>query len=438
MDLWEEIKQHLASAVTAEGFENWIRKTSQLRCEDQTLWVSVPDEATRIWMESEYGGQVASAIRAVRAPVMRVVYTAPLNEAGSTRTLLIPPELTEPETVHFNPKLSFDSFVVGSCNQLAHAAAWAVATQPSKKFNPLFLYGGTGLGKTHLMQAIGRQLSDTYRGLRVVYISSERFMNFMVQSLKADRMQSFQRYFRTADILLVDDVHNLAGKERTQEEFFYTFNELHEHDKQIVLSSDSPPKATPGLVERLRSRFEWGLIVDLQAPDLETRMAILDKKAELDGLDLPEDVRIYIATRSKTNVRELEAALVKLTAFSSMTGEKISLGMAEQVLKHLNHTHQPTRRLSIESIVRAVAEKFGLQPAQLKLKSNERKIAYPRQIAMYLAKELTGSSLPEIGRAFSGKHHTTVLHSIQKIEALRLKDPELNGLIHSLTDSLTA
>jgi chromosomal replication initiator protein len=439
VDLWEEIKRHLASAVSAEGFENWVGKTSFLRSEGQTLWVSVPDEATRIWMENEYGGQVAAAIRATRLPVMKVVYIAPLAEASHpTGTNGAAVEPVSFEAAHLNPRHSFESFVVGSCNQLAHAAAWSVATQPSKKFNPLFIYGGTGLGKTHLLQAIGRQLGAAFLGLRVVYTSSERFMNFMVQSLKADRMQSFQRYFRTADVLLVDDVHNLAGKERTQEEFFYTFNELHEHDKQIVLTSDSPPKTVTGLVERLRSRFEWGLMVDLQSPDLETRMAILDKKAEMDGLALPEDVRVYIAARSKTNVRELEAALVKLGAFSSMTGEPISLSMAEQVLRHLSQGQTGGKRISLESIIRSVGEKFGLQPAQLKMKSNERKIAYPRQIAMYLAKELTGASLPEIGRAFGGKHHTTVLHSIQKIEALRMKDPDLNSIIQSLSDSLTS
>lgn len=437
MDLWEEIKRQLASAVTAEGYENWVSKTSLLRVEGQTLWVSVPDEATRIWMESEYGGLVASAIRATRAPILKVIYSSqaetahPAERNGSSAEPLF-------QAAHLNPRHSFESFVVGSCNQLAHAAAWSVATQPSKKYNPLFMYGGTGLGKTHLLQAIGRQLSTTFPGLRIVYTSSERFMNFMVQSMKADRMQSFQRYFRTADVLLVDDVHNLAGKERTQEEFFYTFNELHEQDKQIVLTSDSPPKTITGLVERLRSRFEWGLMVDLQAPDLETRMAILDKKAEMEGLELPPEVRIFIATRSKTNVRELESALVKLAAYSSMTQEPISLPMAEQVLRNLSHAHGNGRRISIESIIRAVGERFGLQPSQLKMKSNERKIAYPRQIAMYLAKELTGASLPEIGRTFGGKHHTTVLHSIQKIESLRLKDSELNTVIQSLTDSITA
>jgi len=247
-------------------------------------------------------------------------------------------------------------------------------------------------------------------------------------------MPLFHRHYRSADVLLVDDIQILGGKERTQEEFFHTFNELFEHQKQIVISSDTPPKSTPGLVERLRSRFEWGLMVDVQPPDLETKMAILDKKAECENVILPEDVRVFIATKTKSNVRELEGALVKLMAYSSVTGTPITLSMAQQILKHL--THGQERRITIESITKAVAERFSMQSSQLKQKSNERKIAYPRQIAMFLAKELTPSSLPEIGRAFSGKHHTTVLHSIQKIDKLRQRDSDLNSLIHSLIDSI--
>ncbi len=333
-----------------------------------------------------------------------------------------------------NPKFTFDSFVVGSCNQFAHAAAQAVATTPSKSYNPLFIYGGVGMGKTHLMHAIGRSLMDHYAGMKIVYTSSERFMNEMITCIKLDRMQTFHRHYRSADVLLIDDIQIIGGKERTQEEFFHTFNELFEHQKQIVISSDSPPKNTPGLVERLRSRFEWGLMVDVQPPDLETKMAILDKKAEQEQIQLPEDVRIFIATKTKSNIRELEGALVKLIAYSSVTGEPVTLAMAQHVLKHL--THGQERKITIEAIVKAVAERHNLQPTQLKQKSNERRIAYPRQIAMFLVKELTAASLPEIGRAFGGKHHTTVLHSIHKIEHLRHKDPDLNNLIHSLIDSI--
>jgi chromosomal replication initiator protein len=307
-------------------------------------------------------------------------------------------------------------------------------TNPSRTYNPLFIYGGVGMGKTHLMHAIGRSMVDQHASMRIIYTSSERFMNEMITCIKNDRMQLFHRHYRSADALLIDDIQILAGKERTMEEFFHTFNDLFEHQKQIVISSDTPPKNTPGLVERLRSRFEWGLMVDVQPPDLETKMAILDKKAEAEGVALPEEVRIFIATKTKQNVRELEGALTKLIAYSSVTGSPITLPMAQQILKHL--TAGGERRITIESIVKAVAEKFSLQPSQLKQKTNEQKIAYPRQIAMYLAKELTPASLPEIGRAFNGKHHTTVLHSVQKIDRLRHLSPDLNSLIHSLIDSI--
>jgi chromosomal replication initiator protein len=323
---------------------------------------------------------------------------------------------------------------VGSCNQFAHAAARAVANSPSRSYNPLFLYGGTGVGKTHLMHAIGRELLDQYAGMRIVYTSSERFMNEMINCFRSDRMPAFQRHYRSADVLLVDDIQVIAGKERTQEEFFHTFNELYDHQKQIVISSDSAPKSTPGLVDRLRSRFEWGLMIDIQPPDLETKMAILDKKAELEGVALPEDVRNYIATKTKSNVRELEGALVKLVAYSSVTGSPITLPMAQQVLKYLIPNQE--RRITMDAILRAVGERFNLQPSQIKQKTNARNIAYPRQVAMYLIKELTQASLPEIGRAFAGKHHTTVLHSIQKIDKLRQKDPDLNRLLHSLNESI--
>jgi chromosomal replication initiator protein len=289
------------------------------------------------------------------------------------------------------------------------------------------------MGKTHLMHAIGKSLVENFAGMRIVYTTSERFMNQMINCIKLDRMPQFHQYFRSADVLLIDDIQIIGGKERTQEEFFYTFNELYEHQKQIVISSDTPPKNTPGLVERLRSRFEWGLMVDVQPPDLETKMAILDKKAEQDGIGLPEDVRIFIATKTKSNVRELEGALIKLVAYSSVTGSPITLPMAQQVLKHIVGTQE--RKVTTDLVIKAVADRFSLQPNQLKQKSNSRQIAYPRQIAMYLAKELTHSSLPEIGRQFGGKHHTTVLHSINKIEQLRHSDADLNRMIHSIIDS---
>jgi chromosomal replication initiator protein len=324
--------------------------------------------------------------------------------------------------------------VVGASNQFAHAAAHAVASLPSRSYNPLFIYGGVGIGKTHLIHAIGHSLIRSFAGLNVVYTPSERFVNEMVTAIKLDRMSHFHRHYRTADVLLIDDIQIIGGKERTQEEFFHTFNELYDHQKQIVISSDSAPNQVPGLVERLRSRFEWGLMVDVQPPDLETKMAILDKRAEAEGMRLPSDVRIFLATKTKSNVRELEGALTRLMAVSSLTGQPISMAMAQNTLKHLNAA--PEKRITVDAIQKAVAERFSMTVGQLKQKSNTQQVAYPRQIAMYLVKELTQASLPEIGRYFNGKHHTTVLHSIQKIEALRQRDEDLNSLINSLIDSL--
>lgn len=455
-DAWEQIKSWLAVRLTVGAYQNWFARTSLGSLQGGDLTVRVPDETAEAFIRQEYSGQIRTAIEDLNLPVERVSYmvqapSAPIlaaaaagshiglgngHVAGSVHAAAA--HVSEPvfeQTVSWlNPRHTFDSYVVGSSNQLAHAAAQAVAKMPSRSYNPLFIYGGVGIGKTHLMHAIGRSLLDNFRGLNVVYTSSERFMNEMITCIKLERMPFFHRHYRSADVLLIDDIHIIGGKERTQEEFFHTFNELYEHQKQIVLSSDSAPSQLPGLVERLRSRFEWGLIVDIQPPDLETKMAILDKRAEAEGVHLPQDVRIFIATKTKSNVRELEGALTKLIAVSSVTGQPISLAMAHQTLKHLNAS--PERKISVESILRAVAEKFSMQPAQLKQKSNTHQIAYPRQIAMYLVKELTRASLPEIGRYFGGKHHTTVLHSIQKIEDLRHKDDDLNSLLHGLSDSL--
>ncbi len=440
-DAWEKIKEWLAGKLGDGAYQNWISDTALESLEDGELRVKVPNSTTEEWIQQEYGSKIDEAIRELKLPVSRVRYTIQkmafsLSAAGgsSSQTFPRPDSAFESTATWLNPRLTFDAYVVGSSNQLAHAAAHAVATRPSRSYNPLFIYGGVGVGKTHLMHAIGRCLLDNYAGLNVVYTSSERFMNEMISSIKLDRMPLFHRHYRSADVLLIDDIHVIAGKTGTQEEFFHTFNELYDHRKQIVLSSDSPPSQLPGLVERLRSRFEWGLLVDVQAPDLEMKMAILDKKAESEGVSLPQDVRIFIATKTKTNVRELEGALTRLIAVSSMTGAPISMAMAQQALKHLSNA--PERKISVDSIVRAVAERFNMQPAQIKMKSNTRQIAYPRQIAMYLAKELTHASLPEIGRYFGGKHHTTVLHSVQKIDELRQRDDELNKTLLSLMDSI--
>ncbi len=436
MNIWERIKEKISGKISTEAFENWLARTVLARSEGDRIWVSVPDTQTRDWIQQEYSADMWSAVREMNVPVKEILFEihGAFPSSGGKSPLDDKPDALFSHSITLNPRFTFESFVVGSCNQFAHAAAQAVVTNPSRTYNPLFIYGGVGMGKTHLMHAIGRSLVDHHASMRIIYTSSERFMNEMITCIKNDRMQLFHRHYRSADALLIDDIQILAGKERTMEEFFHTFNDLFEHQKQIVISSDTPPKSTPGLVERLRSRFEWGLMVDVQPPDLETKMAILDKKAEAEGVLLPEEVRIFIATKTKHNVRELEGALTKLIAYSSVTGAPITMPMAQQVLKHL--TVGGERRITIDSIIKAVAERFSLQASQLKLKSNEQKIAYPRQIAMYLAKEMTPASLPEIGKAFNGKHHTTVLHSVQKIDRIRQINPDLNNLINSLIDSI--
>ena len=449
-DSWDQIKGWLGTKLGGGAFENWISHTELASLRDGELTVRVPNETTEAWIRQEYTSLIRTAIQELKLPVRRIQYEIETASAmgaaassGSGASIFsshahFQPQAAEPlfenTAAWLNPRLTFDTYVVGSSNQLAHAAAQAVAKMPSRSYNPLFIYGAVGIGKTHLMHAIGRSLLDHYSGLNVIYTSSERFMNEMISSIKLDRMSLFHRHYRSADVLLIDDIHIIAGKERTQEEFFHTFNELYDHRKQIVISSDSAPNQLSGLVERLRSRFEWGLMVDVQAPDLETKMAILDKRAEAEGVALPPEVRIFIATKTKSNVRELEGALTRLIAVSSITSQPITLAMAQQTLRHLNGS--PERKITVESILRAVAERFSLQPAQLKIKSNTRQIAYPRQIAMYLVKELTHASLPEIGRYFGGKHHTTVLHSVQKIDDLRQRDEDLNNVLQRLTDTL--
>jgi chromosomal replication initiator protein len=436
---WNLIKQQLQLALSAENFNNWFGRTQFGHIDRQTLHVLVPDRQTRLWLESEYTDQVLSLARNLGTGIERVCYEI-LKEDTSFSTML-DTQLNMRASAHtdgevesnLNPRFTFETFVVGSSNQFAHAAARSVAANPSRSYNPLFIYGSTGMGKTHLMHAIGRELMNQGT-IRVIYTSAERFTNEVVTGIRLERMHQLRARYRSADVLLIDDIQIIGAKERTQEEFFHTFNELHDAQKQIVISCDSPPKGIPGLVERLRSRFEWGLLADIQPPDLETKMAILDKKAELDGVKLPEDVRTFMATKSRSNIRELEGALIKLIAYSSLTGSPITMPMAQQALKHM--LHEQERRITIDSIQKATAEKFNIRQAQLKEKNNAKDIVRPRQVAMYLVKELTQASLPEIGRAFGNKHHTTVIHSLRKIEELRKSDSELNKTINSLIDTL--
>ena len=345
---------------------------------------------------------------------------------------LTSPALTEPS---LSSKYTYESFVVGSCNQFAHAASLAVAEAPGRTYNPLYLYGGVGLGKTHLMHACGHAIKSRNQHLKLCYISSERFMNDLINAIRYDKTQSFREKYRSVDVLLIDDVQFMAGKERTQEEFFHTFNALYDQQKQIVISSDCPPREIPTLEERLHSRFEWGLIADIEPPDLETKVAILKRKGDLIGVSIPNDVAMFIAGRVKSNVRELEGSLVRLIAISSLRGEPISKILAQDAIRNFAKEEEPGV-ITIQQIQKLVASTYKLTIDELVSKNNARNISHPRQVAMYLCKHLTKHSFPEIGRAFGGKHHTTVMHSVEKIESLVATDSTLQRLITELSESL--
>jgi chromosomal replication initiator protein DnaA len=341
----------------------------------------------------------------------------------------------EPVDNSLNPKYTFEKFVVGSSNQFAHAASMGAAETPGKTYNPLFIYGGTGLGKTHLMHAIGHSIKQRNRHLRVSYITSEKFMNELINAIRYDKTDSFREKYRSIDVLLMDDVQFFAGKERTQEEFFHTFNTLHNNQKQIVITSDCPPRDIPTLEERLHSRFEWGLIADIEPPDLETKVAILKRKADLDGIDLPDEIAIFIASKIKSNVRELEGSLVRLVAIASLRGVPISKMLAQDALKNIIDAERP-EGLTIERIARIVASHYNLTVEEIKSKNNSRAVSTPRQVAMYLCKRLTKHSFPEIGREFGGKHHTTVMHSVDKIDSLTKSDSVFHNKVSELIDTI--
>ena len=335
-----------------------------------------------------------------------------------------------------NPKYTFDSFVIGNSNRFAHAASLAVAESPAKAYNPLFIYGGVGLGKTHLMHAIGHYILQNNPNAKVVYVSSEKFTNELINAIKDDKNEEFRTKYRSVDILLIDDIQFIAGKERTQEEFFHTFNTLHEANKQIILSSDRPPKEIPTLEDRLRSRFEWGLIADIQAPDFETRMAILKKKADVENLNVPNEVMVYIATKIKSNIRELEGALIRIVAYSSLTNREITVDLATEALKDIISNKQ-NKSITIDLIQDVVAAYFNLRVEDLKSQRRTRNVAYPRQIAMYLSRKLTDMSLPKIGEEFGGRDHTTVIHAYEKISETLNNDESLEHTINDITKKLT-
>jgi chromosomal replication initiator protein len=454
-DLLSSILSAVSKRVNHHSFNTWFKPISLATKDSSTIYLCVPNEIIRDWISNNYfdvleesleelnlsgykisflieekrtnGDKTTKSQEAVTKPA-RPMSLANMRELGSysiTKFIEI-----EPSELPLNPKYTFDTFVVGSCNQFAHAAALAVADMPSKTYNPLYIYGGVGLGKTHLMHAIGHLIKSRNNNLKLTYISSEKFMNELINAIRYDKTLTFREKYRNIDVLLMDDIQFLAGKERTQEEFFHTFNALYDAQKQIVISSDCPPREIPTLEERLHSRFEWGLIADIQPPDLETKVAILKRKAEIEKIDLPDNVALFIASKIKSNIRELEGSLVRLVAYASLKGLPIGLELAQEVLKNI--IEEETDGISIELIQKSVAEHYGLKVSDLKSKNNSRSVAVPRQVAMYLCKTLTKASLPEIGREFGGKHHTTVLHSINKISQLYENDAFFHRLINSL------
>jgi chromosomal replication initiator protein len=433
MNNWDKVLLALEKRVNPHTFATWFRPTRIEEAVAGRMLVRVPTRLFKKRLTETYG-QILEAV------LVELDMAGTKLEFISSEPEPSPPPASSQTKLDFdsicpqlNPRYTFDSFIVGASNQFAHAAAQAVAEQPSKSYNPLYLYGGVGLGKTHLMQAIGHAVKKRNSLMRLMYVSAEKFTNEVIASVRFDRMPNFRDRFRSVDVLMVDDIQFIATRERTQEEFFHTFNALYDQQKQIIISSDCPPKEISTIEERLRSRFEWGLIADIQPPDLETKIAILQKKAESERMPVPDDVAEFIARSIKSNIRELEGALIRLLAYSSLTGAELTLATAQQVLRSIIDTQD--KRVSIEDIQKRVGDHFGLRLSDLKMRSNSKAIAFPRQVAMYLVKQLTPASLPEIGRQFGGKHHTTVLHSIHKIETLRHADKELNKTLNRLLDS---
>jgi chromosomal replication initiator protein len=440
-NVWEEVLDRIQRRVSAHSFSTWFKPTTFMSEDESCVHVRVPNTWFAEWLRTNYFSIINDALVEIGRPGIGVRFV-PEVERGRRPPLPArrgpsgPPADRSPgptRRTFLNPRYTFDAFVVSSCNEFASAAALAVAEQPTRVYNPLFVYGGVGLGKTHLMQAIGNHLSREGR-VRMRYISAEQFMNELINAIRFEHTPEFKDTFRNVDLLLIEDIQFLAGKERTQEEFFHTFNALYDSQKQIVITSDCPPREIGYLEERLRSRFEWGLIADIQAPDLETKVAILKKKAEAEDASLPDDVALFIASKCKSNIRELEGALIRVIAFASMSGREISLDVAKETLQELLEAEAPA--VTVESIQKMVANHFNLKVSELKSRNNSHHISFPRQIAMYLCKLLTDASLPETGRRFGGKHHSTVIHAIRKIENKRSKDSEFDRQMETFIQAL--
>jgi len=443
-ELWQKALSIIEKQVSKPSFETWLKSTKPLRFENNTIVIEVPNDFAKDWLESRYYDLIKDSLEGLinhQVGLMFVLPTLGANSIPEFPNLVSTPgnnnhinnNIDDIGPTYLNPKYTFDTFVVGNSNRFAHAASLAVAESPAKSYNPLFIYGGVGLGKTHLMQAIGHHILNNNPSIKVVYVSSEKFTNELINSIRDDKTEEFRNKYRKMDILLVDDIQFLAGKERTQEEFFHTFNTLYEANKQIIISSDRPPKEIPTLEDRLRSRFEWGLITDIQAPDLETRIAILRKKAKLESLQVPSDVSNYIANQIPSNIRELEGALIRVMAFSSLTNSQISVELASEALKDILPAQKP-KMVTIDMIQKIVANYYNLRLDDFKTKKRTRTVAYPRQVAMYLCRELTDCSLPKIGDEFGGRDHTTVMHAHEKISRSLKDDGTLQSAVKDLTN----
>jgi chromosomal replication initiator protein len=442
--VWLQAQANIEKVLTPQTYKTWIEPILYSEAKNDLIILEVPNKFIKEWLKDNYLAMIRESITAITdRPFQVEIKINPKHIKERTEAVEEKPapekknkEKTRSEEFksNLNPKYTFENFVCGSSNQFAHAASQAVASNPASSYNPLFIYGGVGLGKTHLLVAIGNEIAQKNKNARVCYYTSEKFMNELINSLRYQKMDQFKAKFRSMDVLLIDDIQFIAGKDRTQEEFFHTFNALYESHKQIVITSDKFPKDIPGLEERLRSRFEWGLIADIQAPDIETKIAILKKKAELDRIDLPDEVALFLASSSTTNIRELEGMLIRLGAFSSLTGSEITLTMARDVLKDI--IVDKTRDVTIEMIQKCVAEHFRIKLSELKSDKRLKTIVIPRQIAIYLSRELTKSSFPEIGEKFGGKDHSTIIHSVKKIEKLLSQDSELKSTLDTLKKNL--
>lgn len=449
-NLWEQALNIIKGEISEISFNTWIKSCTPVSISDNILKLSVPNEFTKGILDTRYKDLLIQALKIVTSRKFKIEFylESDLEEEKENEekqkeekkentndvdgSIVVSDEMS----ATLNPKYTFQSFVIGNSNRFAHAASLAVAESPAKAYNPLFIYGGVGLGKTHLMHAIGHYILQENPKAKVVYVSSEKFTNELINAIKDDKNEEFRNKYRKVDVLLIDDIQFIAGKERTQEEFFHTFNALHEENKQIILSSDRPPKEIPTLEDRLRSRFEWGLIADIQPPDFETRMAILKKKADVEGLNVPNEVMVYIATKIKSNIRELEGALIRIIAYSSLTNRDVSVDLASEALKDII-SNKESAPVTVKTIQESVANYYNLRIEDLKSQRRTRNIAYPRQIAMYLSRKLTDMSLPKIGEEFGGRDHTTVIHAYEKISENLKTDEGLQSMINDITKKLT-